>query len=222
MNRAESRQDEIIKNIKNAVRMKRTDKENMQAPGKVPEKRSILRMVTDLLRKRGEEDVAAIPSPPPEMVTTLIEKAVPSEGVEVRLQEVNDDNGSDEASEKKGCPYATKRAIVASLQEIRRFAEEHQLASTVIKAMLTLLAEMTLDSLKGRVSGRILEVLFKAICYDCDRKEAYSQGRHDGRNDAIETVVYPPQDKEVPDINGTVYSADGPATIFDIAKGEGN
>lgn len=187
--------------------MKKTESE------KTPGKRSILRIVTDLLRSKGHEEITAIASPPPETVERLLEKATGGESApEEKVEE-----------EKKSCPYATKRAIVESLQEIRRFAEEHQLAATAVKAILTLLAEIALDSLKGRVSGRILEALWKAVSYDRDRKEAFNQGRKEGRNDTIGTVIFADGDKDLPDINGAIFTQDeAPTTIFDIAREAGN
>ena len=167
---------------------------------KIPEKKTILSMVKDLLRKK-EPELDGVPSvPEDETVERLIGKA------------------SVNGEEKRGCPYATKRAIVASLQEIRRFAEEHQLASTVVKALLTLLAEIALDALKGKVSGRILEALLKALNYDRDKKTAYSEGRKEGANDKIEMVHFADKSDEVPNINGAIRPNSGAASIFDIAK----
>ena len=40
----------------------------------------------------------------------------------------NEEAAYEDPGEKRGCSYAMKRNIVASLQEIRRFAEEHDLA----------------------------------------------------------------------------------------------
>ena len=127
-------------------------------------------------------------------------------------------NGKTEKSES--CPYATKRAIVESLAEIRRFAEEHQLAATVVRALLTLLAEMAAGALKGRVSGKVLDLLLKAIRYDRARMEAYAEGETAGRNARIRMEIFPAQERELPDINGPIHTPPAPASIFDIARGE--
>jgi len=181
---------------------------------KIPEKKTILSMVKECLRKKAPGLDAAPREPGEETVSRLIDKSV---GGKVPAVESDVPMEAD-ASEKKGCPYATKRAIVASLQEIRRFAEEHKLASTVVKALLTLLAEIALDALKGKVSGRILEVLLKALNYDRDKKAAYAEGKVDGRNAKIELVHFADKGDDVPNINGPVRSNSGAASIFDIAK----
>lgn len=182
---------------------------------RIPEKKSVLSMVKGLLRKKAPGLESAPPVPGEETVGRLIEKAsgdgnagqTESDGAE----EVNEE-------EKKGCPYAMKRAIVESLQEVRRFAEEHQLGSTVVKALLTLLAEIALDALRGKVSGRVLEALLRAMNYDRDKKEAYSEGRKDGANAKIEVMHFGDKGDDVPNVNGSVRANSGAASIFDIAK----
>lgn len=181
---------------------------------KIPGKKTILTMVKDLLRKKAPGLDAVPREPGEETVARLIEKSVGGKVAAVG----SDGPGEPDTAEKKGCPYAAKRAIVASLQEIRRFAEEHKLASTVVKALLTLLAEIALDALKGKVSGRILETLLKALNYDRDKKAAYSEGKVDGRNAKIEMVHFADKGDDVPNINGSVRSNSGAASIFDIAK----
>lgn len=182
---------------------------------RIPEKKTILSMVKDLLRKK-EPELDGVPCvPEDETVERLIGKA---SGGGNSPQPDGDGAGNVNGEEKRGCPYATKRAIVASLQEIRRFAEEHQLASTVVKALLTLLAEIALDALKGKVSGRILEALLKALNYDRDKKTAYSEGRKEGTNAKIEMMHFADKGDEVPNINGAIRPNSGAASIFDIAK----
>lgn len=188
------------------------------------EKNSGGRWLLDLVKGLlGKEEVNPEEFPrelPETTVKKLIDKACgadPGEAGEAG-------NGKTEKSEKseksESCPYATKRAIVESLAEIRRFAEEHQLAATVVRALLSLLAEMAVGALKGRVSGKVLDLLLKAIRYDRARMEAYAEGETAGRNARIRMEIFPAQERELPDINGPIHTPPAPASIFDIARGE--
>ncbi len=185
------------------------------------EKNSGGRWLLDLVKGLlGKEEVNPEEFPrelPETTVKKLIDKACgadPEEAGEAG-------NGKTEKSEKpESCPYATKRAIVESLAEIRRFAEEHQLAATVVRALLSLLAEMAVGALKGRVSGKVLDLLLKAIRYDRARMEAYAEGETAGRNARIRMEIFPAQERELPDINGPIHTPPAPASIFDIARGE--
>ena len=107
---------------------------------------------------------------------------------------------------------------MASLEEIRRFAQEHDLAATVVRALLTLLAEMVVDALKGKVSGRVLEMLLKALRFDSVRKEAYDEGHLAGRNARIETELFAEEREELPDITGADTFAPTKDSIFNLAK----
>lgn len=125
--------------------------------------------------------------------------------------------GKNGASDKRkeSCPYATKRAIVESIAEIRRFAEEHKLAASVLKALLALLAEIALGALRGKISRQVLETLLHAINYELDIEEAFRKGHDDGRKKLIEER-YPADDDGLPHINGTLLRPDT-TSIFDVA-----
>lgn len=183
------------------------------------EKRTLLTMVRDFL-KRKDADLTSLPDTvADDTVRTLVEKG--SDGKPRKGQGVKTDGSSGnepEEGHRESCPYATKRAIVTSLQEIRRFAEEHQLASTVVKALLSLLAEIALDALKGKVTGKVLETLLKALNYDRDKKDAYREGEKAGRNASITITHFPESEAGIPDINGSVRSPSSASSIFDIAK----
>lgn len=114
-----------------------------------------------------------------------------------------------------------KRNIVASLQEIRRFAEKHDLAATMIRALLTLLAEMAIGTLKGKVSENVLEALLKIFSFERMREEAYRQGELDGRNARIIEEHFPAQDSRPPHLTRGTTSATATTSIFSIAKDAG-
>lgn len=119
------------------------------------------------------------------------------------------------SEEKESCPYATKRAIVESIAEIRKFADEHKLAASVIKALLTLLAEIAIGALRGKVSRQVLETLLNAINYEFAVEEAFQRGHLEGRNQMPEER-YPADDDGLPHINGPISRPDG-TSIFDVA-----
>lgn len=112
------------------------------------------------------------------------------------------------------CPYAMKRNIVVSLEEIRRFAEKHNLAATLTRALLTLLAEMAVGALHGKVGEKALETLLNAFNYTRHVNDAYIRGR----NEKIETEYFP-ENKEVPHLGGMQKDdPDDDESIFNIAK----
>lgn len=186
--------------------------------GKKNERKSLFEMVKEILGGKGKAvEAEGIPDQVPDMASAerLIGKAVgEADGGRVG----GSGEGSGEAG-KRGCPYATKRAIVESLAAIRRFAEENELASTVVRSLLTLLAEMALDALKGKVGIKALETLLKAFNYDSARKEAFREGEKAGRNARIKEEVFPPQETILPDINGSLRKPSRGASIFEIAEG---
>lgn len=123
----------------------------------------------------------------------------------------------EEPEEKKGCSYAIKRNIVASLQEIRRFAEEHDLAGTMVKALLTMLAEMALGALRGKVSGTVLDALLKVFGYEQALADAYSRGERDGRNAGIEEEYFPMADDGLPHFRSAGGKGTRRPDIFSLA-----
>lgn len=182
--------------------------------------RWLLDLVKGILGK-GEVNPEEFPRELPETtVKKLIDKACGADP-EAAGEAGNGKSGKTGKSERsESCPYATKRAIVESLAEIRRFAEEHKLAATVVRALLSLLAEMAVGALKGKVSGKVLDLLLKAVRYDKARMEAYAEGENAGRNARIRMEIFPAQEGELPDINGPIHTPPAPASIFDIARGE--
>ncbi len=205
------------------------------------ERKSIIEFLRSLFRKEKAE-LEDFPAPPSnETVNHLLNRALGDNAAETTKKDTKGDQAeasaegaSDEVSDKAGatkdsgegadsdeekakesCPYATRRAIVESIAEIRRFAEENKLATSVLKALLTLLAEIALGTMKGKVSRHILETLLRAINYEFAVDEAFKKGHIDGRNKLIEER-YPLDDDGLPHINGPLFRPDG-TSIFDVA-----
>ena len=124
----------------------------------------------------------------------------------------------EESQQDSKCPYVLKRNIVASLQEIRKFAEEHNLASAMIKALLTLLAEMAINALKGKVSGTALAVLLNAMNFDKAKSEAYREGEIAGRNAQIMEKHFPSTDDGLPHLSSGAKNTGSTSDIFSIAR----
>ena len=171
------------------------------------ERKTILEYIKGLFRKGTGEELSGLPAAPTEETVkrlvgrTLGEKLPAEEGHDASGSSDEDasgkddgsdggndgasgksDDGSDDGDEPKreSCPYATKRAIVESIDEIRRFAEEHKLAASVLRSLLSLLGEIALGAIKGKVSRQILELLLKAINYELAIDEAFRKGHDDG------------------------------------------
>lgn len=130
------------------------------------------------------------------------------------------EGNSSEVSENKNssCPYLLKRNLVASLQEIRRFAEEHNLGAAMVKALLAMLVEMALNALKGKVSGTVLAVLLNAMNFDKARSEAYREGEIAGRNAQIMEKHFPSTDDGLPHLPSKVSKDSAREDIFSIAR----
>ncbi len=167
------------------------------------DRKSILEFLRSLFRKE-KVDTADLPTTlSEETVKRLTDRALGEDHAPT------DENSAEECGEgdkapvqsdaKESCPYATRRAIVESIAEIRRFAEENKLAASVLKALLSLLAEIALGTLKGKVSRHILETLLRAVTYELDMESRY-----------------PVDDDGLPHINGPLYRPDG-TSIFDVA-----
>lgn len=107
----------------------------------------------------------------------------------------------------------------------------------MVRALLTLLAEMALGALKGKVSGTILEALLKIFNYERMKEEAdlrsqldkeeilrvkeesYRLGEIAGRNARISREIFPEQPAEVPDLKGTpVAGGSEKPDIFSMAR----
>ena len=196
------------------------------------ERKSILEFIKGLFRKENAEGADLPGNVTDETVGRLIERTLgedkspdadKSDGSDAGgFEEADGDTDSSkeadsdaDSSKKESCPYATKRAIVESIAEIKRFAEEHQLAASVLKSLLMLLAEIALGALRGKVSRNILDTLLRAINYEIAIDEAFRKGHTDGRNEMIEER-YPSQDDGLPHINGGLLRPEG-SSIFDVA-----
>ncbi len=194
------------------------------------EKKTILELLKTLFRKSSPEETEMPVTPSEATVENLVNRVMGDEAEKPSPAATTDsdkisEKGEEEAPEKEetvkdekkkeSCPYATRRAIVESIEEIRRFAEEHKLAATVLRSLLSLLGEIALGALKGKVSRQILEVLLRAINYEFAVEEAFRKGHDNGRNELIEER-YPAADDGLPHINGTIHRADG-TSIFDVA-----
>lgn len=145
--------------------------------------KTVIRLLLSLLRRGGKSEVERHES-----------------GAE--RHETEAESQESEVESHVSCPMATRRAIVEGVAEIRKFAEEHQLAASVVRALLTLLAQLALSSLHGKVNGQILDVMLRALRYEQERWLPESA------------------DDGLPHISGS--SAVGPDgnSIFDIARGE--
>lgn len=190
----------------------------------------------DIVRRilKGKEAEVSSPAPDEKVVDQLIERAAETiEGEGEEQKDVESENSSSssaasdskdnekkkEGSEKKeSCPYAMRRNIVESLREIRKFAEENDLAASMIKTLLTLLAEMALSALKGKVNGTILALLLHAVNYERDKAAAYRKGELAGRNAKIEEKYFPKEDDGLPRFRGLENETDKGSDIFSVAK----
>lgn len=201
---------------------------------KIPSTKGIMAWVKEILHLNARE-IEEIPSPPsPEVITTLISKA---SGDPENPENENSENAQRKTDNAQPCPYALRRNIVESLRVIREFAEKHDLAATMVRALLTLLAEMALGALKGKVSGTILEALLKIFNYERMKEEAdlrsqldkeeilrvkeesYRRGEIAGRNARISREIFPEQPAEVPDLKGTpVAGGSEKPDIFSMAR----
>ncbi len=194
---------------------------------KIPSTKGILAWVKEILHLKAPE-MDRIPSEPaPEVITTLINKAT-GESTPTEDQQPKSKDGSPK-SKDQSCPYALKRNIVESLREIRKFAEENDLAATMVRALLSLLAEMAVGALKGKVSGTILDALLKVFNYErekeesalrikLEKEEAYRQGVIAGKNAGIEIEEFPAVTEDVPNLKGnTAPSSCDNGNIFRIA-----
>ena len=117
------------------------------------------------------------------------------------------------------CPYGVKRNIVRSIEEIRRFSCEHQLATEIVKALLKILAELAVNAMKGKVSAGTLMLLLNAMNYDNAKEEAYKEGEKAGRNARIEEEYFPTVEDGIPQFNGMIKNSHQKRDdIFSIAR----
>lgn len=177
-------------------------------------RKGLMETVRSLLGLKGDERRSAPVLPSEATVERLITKASgekpASEG------ETEGSRGAGE-KEKVSCPMATKRALVTSLNEIKAFALRHNLGSLMVRALLALLAEMALGAMKGKVSGKVLESLLKAVTYETAVAAAYEEGSATGRQEALERELLP-KATELPVLNGTPKAGADGETFFDLAK----
>lgn len=185
------------------------------------EKKSILQWVREMLRIKAP-DLTTLPEPPSEqVVTSLVNKA--SDNTPVTSSEQSDSSEQSEqndtiAPKKESCPYAVKRNIVESLREIRKFAEENNLAATMVRALLTLLAEMALGALRGKVNSSVLDSLLKIFSFEAAVADAYTRGEQAGKEAAFEKEFFPASPEEVPHLRGLTPSRSDSTTIPEIFR----
>lgn len=179
------------------------------------EKKSILQWVREILRIKAP-DLTTLPEPPSEqVVTSLVNKA--SDNTPVKSPEQSEQNDSI-APKKESCPYAVKRNIVESLREIRKFAEENNLAATMVRALLTLLAEMALGALRGKVNSSVLDSLLKIFSFEAAVADAYTRGEQAGKEAALEKEFFPASPEEVPHLRGLTPSRSDSTTLPEIFR----
>lgn len=194
------------------------------------EKKTLVEWVKGLIRKKAP-DLDSLPQPPSEKAITSFFHRILPDGEKIpgeeKLtgEEKLPENAATSEEGKEGsncCSFAVKRNIVNSLHEIKRFAEENNLAGTMIRALLTLLAEMALGALKGKISSSVLDSLLKVFNYETAIADAFSRGEIAGRNAKIEKEYFPapPAPETVPDIPRRRIPVDTQPTIFKIAKGD--
>lgn len=179
------------------------------------EKKSILQWVREILRIKAP-DLTTLPEPPSEqVVTSLVNKA--SDNTPVKSSDSSEQNDSI-APKKESCPYAVKRNIVESLREIRKFAEENNLAATMVRALLTLLAEMALGALRGKVNSSVLDSLLKIFSFEAAVADAYTRGEQAGKEAALEKEFFPASPEEVPHLRGLTPSRSDSTTLPEIFR----
>ncbi|MCH5237756.1 MAG: hypothetical protein J1E95_08160 [Muribaculaceae bacterium] len=123
----------------------------------------------------------------------------------------------EEGKEVSCCPFSFRRNLVVSIREIERFAADHRLAAEIIKALITALAEMTLDAMKGKVNGTVLLLLLNAMNFNKAKEEAYREGEIAGRNSKIEEKYFPSADDGIPHFRG-MKEKQSSTGIFSLAR----
>lgn len=95
-------------------------------------------------------------------------------------------------------PMVIKRNIVNSIEEVRRFAEEHELAVTALESVLGMILEVAVGCAEGKVSRQMLMWALRVLNYERDKAEARRKGELDGRNAAIEERYFRGRPEDVP------------------------
>ena len=222
---------------------------------KIPTTKGLLAWVREILNLKAPEMDSVPQLPSPETVTSLISRAAGDTDEKDNSGGDSSEKGSDakenesakeykkgkkgEKDKKESCPYALRRNIVESLREIRRFAEEHNLAAAMIRSLLSLLADMALNAMKGKVSTSILDALLKIFSYDrikdsldmvlnerdetvrkaeFEIEEAFRQGELAGRNARIREEIFPAEENDLPYLKGKSPVTPSSPDIFSIAK----
>lgn len=124
------------------------------------------------------------------------EKAEPSEASKEKAEP------TEAGEEKEGAccklPMVIKRNIVNSIEEVRRFAEEHELAVTAVESVLGMILEVAVGCAEGKVSRQMLLWALRVLNYERDKAEARRKGELDGRNAAIEERYFRGRPEDVP------------------------
>lgn len=179
------------------------------------EKKGIVEILRNLFKRNGVEEDKTFEAPSRETVERLMNRVLDGADGQKEGESPEEEASQGTREKKESCPYATKRAIVNSIAEIKRFAEENKLAASVLRALLALLVEIALAALKGKVSRQVLETLLKALNYEMAMEEAYRKGHLEGREEMTEER-FPGNDDGLPHLNGTILRGES-TSIFDVA-----
>ena len=146
--------------------------------------------------RRLSQEVPTEPEPTGVAAGHRLSQSKPTEG---------DAQGAETAGkteEKEGAccrlPMVIKRNIVNSIEEVRRFAEEHELAVTAVESVLGMILEVAVGCAEGKVSRQMLMWALRVLNYERDKAEARRKGELDGRNAAIEERYFRGRPEDVP------------------------
>ena len=132
--------------------------------------------------------------------------------------------GKTEEKEGACCrlPMVIKRNIVNSIEEVRRFAEEHELAVTAVESVLGMILEVAVGCAEGKVSRQMLMWALRVLNYERDKAEARRKGELDGRNAAIEERYFRGRPEDVPYLTSGTDTPHGDEQdeddIFEMAR----
>ncbi len=186
-------------NDNNAKRMKEKEEE----------RDTLLEKIAGLVRRLGRREggASALASAEP---TEAAGKGEPT-GVAAgrRLSQSKPTEGDAQGAETAGkteekegaccrLPMVIKRNIVNSIEEVRRFAEEHELAVTAVESVLGMILEVAVGCAEGKVSRQMLLWALRVLNYERDKAEARRKGELDGRNAAIEERYFRGRPEDVP------------------------
>lgn len=149
-----------------------------------------------------------------------------AEGAEAAGKSSESPEPEEKGEEKEGAccklPMVIKRNIINSIEEVRRFAEEHELAVTAVESVLGMILEVAVGCAEGKVSRQMLLWALRVLNYERDKAEARRKGELDGRNAAIEERYFQGRPEDVPYLtSGTdnpLGDEDDEDDIFEMAR----